>query len=484
MRTRLVALLIVVACNKNTDATPTIDASTTTTAASVSAPTTPSSKPTASASPAVEKVDSKFTVYVGTVGKDRAALGLERRGDSVHAAFIQGYAEPIDLDGTAKSDGTVTLKERGFLTRKGNSISFTIDPKGKLTGTLTDPKSKTAAKLAMSEGSPFTDKDDTFEKSYEGSLGTSTRVRAKWKRDKHIVSGVYRYARSKEDLKLDGTVIASTGAFELTEKNAKGVVTGKWQGIFTSPTVVVARWTSPDGTKTYPLSLTMTQDYPESVTLPGGGKIVPQEDYSERGKACRSSVVFPSFDGLSNRTAQTALNAKLRTFSGVGVPLKAEDCDGAEEALPYDMDSQYVVGVKRPTYVGIDISHYTFTGGAHGMYGFSCYVADLTSGRLIELNKELSPGSLATLTKLTQDQLKKDNSTTTLTDVGFFDDNPEVTADTNVCVREEKGVLTLEVGFQPYEVAPWAMGAPTVEIPAATALPLFGAGSMGAQIFK
>lgn len=484
MRTRLIALLVVTACNKTNDVPSVADAApATSTVASASAPS--ASAPSATPRPAAESVQSVFAVYVGNVGKDHVALGVERRGDEVHAAFVQGYAVPIDLDGKAKSDGSIAIVERGFLTRKGSKLDFKVDAKGALTGTLTDPKSKAPVKLALALGTPFTDKDETFEKSYEGSLGSSTRLRAKWKRDKHLLTGVYRYARSKEDLKLDGTVIASTGAFDVTEKNAKGTVTGKWQGVFVSPAIVVGRWSSPDGSKSYPIALTAGQPYPEIVAIAGGGKITPQEDYSERGKACRSSIVYPDFEGLPVKAVETALDSKLRTFAGVGAPLKAEDCEGAEEALPYDMETDYSISAQRTGFVGLEMTHYAFTGGAHGNWGAQCYVADLTSGRLVQLAKELSPEALGKLSKLTKAQLQKDNGdATSLTEAGFFTDDPQVTADTNLCVRDDKGTLSLEVSFQPYEVGPWAMGAPTVQIPSSVAATLFSPGTMGAVIFK
>jgi hypothetical protein len=49
---------------------------------------------------------------------------------------------------------------------------------------------------------------------------------------------------------------------------------------------------------------------------------------------------------------------------------------------------------------------------------------------------------------------------------------------------DEKGVTTLDVEYQPYEVAPWAMGTPTASISTADAKALFPSGSVGETVFK
>ena len=184
-------------------------------------------------------------------------------------------------------------------------------------------------------------------------------------------------------------------------------------------------------------------------------------------------------------SAQAALNPRLRSIEGVGVPLKADDCAGAEDALPYDMETAYSVTAQRPTFVSLSISQYAFTGGAHGNWGATCWIADLRTGNTSRLGKELAPAALDQLSALTRAQLRKDNGDVAkLTDVGFFDDEPSVSADSSLCVVDDKGALALEVAFQPYEISPWAMGSPSAVIPADKARALFAPGSMGASIFK
>ncbi len=194
--------------------------------------------------------------------------------------------------------------------------------------------------------------------------------------------------------------------------------------------------------------------------------------------------LFGIVEQIAPAAVQTAPNNKLRTLSGGGAPLKSEECEGAKDDMPYDMDTAYSTSAMRAAFVGLETSQYAFTGGAHGSYGATCYVADLASGRLVRLAQELSGTALATLSTLTSAQLRKDNNTTKLTDAGFFTDTPELTADSNVCVRDEGGVLHLEVSFQPYEIGTWAMDTPTVAISAQDAKPLFSPGTMGATIYK
>ena len=481
-----VLLGLVVACNKSHDAAPTPAPS-----ASWISPT-PSAAPSASyasktaqgdaSAPAVY-VESNFTAYQGTVGKDRAVLlGLERRGDELFALLDEGQGDAVALEGRMKDEGHFVLEERAGRGRKGSQLEGAFEPDGKISLILKDPKAKTAARFTVAQHAPFATASDTFEESYLGALGSKLRVRVKWKRDKHLLIGVYRYSHSKNDLRLEGTVIASSGVFSLTEKNAKGDVTGRLAGVFLDAHHVLGRWYSADRARSLPLELRGGEPYPEALALLGGGKMAPQEDSGERGKACRSQRIFPSFDGLGAKTAQLALNKALQSHNG---PPSVADCEGATEELPYEFESGYAVTGQKPGYVGLELSSYAFTGGAHGSAGADCVVGDLTSGTLTHLGSLLTPDARAKLEVLVNDELRKQFSVTKLTDADFFDDEVKLSPTTPLCLDvDDKGATSLRVLFGQYEVTPYVMGMPQSILPAAGVKALFPAGSVGEAVFK
>lgn len=484
-RTSLALIALAIACNKPNETAPSPAPSASWISPSPSvAPSSSAARVNAgdAAAPSVF-VESNFTAYQGTLGKDRTVLlGLERRGDEVFGMLVEGQGEAVALEGRMKDDGHFVLDERAGRGRKGSELQGAFEPDGKISLSLKDPKAKSATKFTVAQHAPFAEGTDTFEESYLGSLGSKLRVRVKWKRDKHLLTGVYRYTHSKSDLRIEGTLVASSGVFTLTEKNAKGDLTGRFAGVFLDPRHVLGRWYSPDRQRSMPLELRGGEKYPEGLALVGGGRLVPQEEGAERGKSCKSQHLFPSFDGLPTKAAQTALNAALRSQTGT---LSVDDCDGATEELPYEYESGYTVTGQKPGYVGLELSSYAYTGGAHGSYGADCVVADVGKGTLTRLGALLSAGSRAKLEILVNDELKKQFSVSKLTDADFFEDEAKLGPATTMCLDvDDKGATRLRVVFGLYEVTPYAMGMPESVLPAASVAGLFPAGSVGEAVFR
>ncbi len=477
---------LVLACDKKTEATPKPAPSASWVAASASAPA-PSAVASASASSGATPapiLESTFAGYKADAGQGRHFLvGVERIGDEVVLVLSpEAGGDLITFEGKMKDPSHFALDERVGKGRKGGHVDATYAEGGAVDLVVADPKAKAPLKLHALASTPFAATgDETFEQSYLGSLGSTLRVRVKWKRDKHLLSGIYRYTHSREDLKLDGTVVAGTGAFQLTEKNAKGTVTGRFSGLFLSRDVVIGRWYSPDRTRSFPLSMAQDQAYPQTVKLLGGETLSAQEDFSDRGKTCRATSLMPVFGGF-----QTAplLNDQLKKSAGPRV-LTKDDCDGATDELPYEYEQSFTITGQKKGYVGLSLSSYEYTGGAHGMYGTSCVVADLANHALVPLGGLLSEDARNKLSTLVTADFQKQFGEKDLTNAGFFDATVKVDASTSLCFAvDEKGTTTLDVEFQPYEVAPWAMGAPTASISAADAKALFPAGSVGEAVLK
>src|SRR5262249_50014823 len=120
------------------------------------------------------------------------------------------------------------------------------------------------------------------EENFLGVLGNATRIRAKLEPMRDAISGVYRYTRSNEDLKLAGSFDEQSSHFDLVETNTQGVQTGRFRGFALARGFLAGMWSSPDDKRTYPFMLSSfwgaSVDYPQTIDI-GGAKLGAQERY-------------------------------------------------------------------------------------------------------------------------------------------------------------------------------------------------------------
>jgi len=304
-------------------------------------------------------------------------------------------------------------------------------------------------------------------------------------RDGGKLSGRYRYgATSREDLRLEGSIAEATHTFELVETDGKGAVTGRFIGTFDSKSEVTGTWVSADGKKRTPFSLSLANAYPPIVVLASGVRLIPQERHQEPVPGCAADTIFPVFDGLPKPKAARALEKALKRRLEVDKAFTAGDCAGGDPAMPNARDSSYAVLGARPGLVSLELTYYWHTGGAHGNFARSCLVADLEKGALFELGPQLRAGAFEQLSTLARAAFLAEHKVAKLSEAGFFDDSLKVSKDTALCFRESDGAAVLEVVFQPYEIGPWAMGAPRATVPAAVARGLFKPETRGEMLFR
>ncbi|MDB4994154.1 MAG: hypothetical protein JWM74_1586 [Myxococcaceae bacterium] len=423
-----------------------------------------------------------LTAFAGTLGSQSDARVLvDRRGDEVVFTVDTGSGLR-SLHG--KVAGTHFVATETAVAKGHQPITFEgqLMPQG-LRGTYKEPESKASLAFVGAALTTF-DPAPKFDETYTGALGAKIRIRAKLSRDGTKLSGVYRYARSKEDLVLAGTV-QPDGHFELTETTSKGVVTGKMEGLFLRRGDAAGRWSSPDGSKTFPMTLERGEGYPEIVTLTYGGKITPQEDRREPRPHCVLEAIFPQVAGSKSKVAEAALNAKLLALgkhisSDVGLH-DPSTCEGASAEMPYSVEAGFDVSDQRGRYVGLSFSVTGFTGGAHGFGGSTCYVADLDTGNVIELSPLLSPAGRTKLGALTTEKLKKEHHVAKLTEADFFEDTVAVTPKTSLCLEPAGGLV---VDFQDYEVTPHAVGPQSASFTKEEVRALFTKSEMTDALFK
>jgi len=424
----------------------------------------PSAAPSASVAPKKVVDDRTIHAFAGTIGADqKLRMYLEKKGGTLTGLYLaEGSPVHVSLEGKVGPDDKFVLTESD---EKGKPVG-TFDGwfrNGLLKGTYTDGKTKKARVFVTQ---PLALAKEPFALTYGGALGGKLRIRAKLDRKGGKVEGVYRYAKSKEDLVLSGTV-DDEGELLLKETTKSGKETGRIEAFLLSQDLVVGRWYSPDKTKSLALLLEISNSYPEVVDL-GAVKVAPQEEYRDLAKNCTSSLMFPVVDGGKG---SAALNAALRKEAGGHGDKEA--CEGATAEMPYVTEVTYTVQKSKLPFFGVTFNTYWSLGGAHPTWAETCKVADTESGELFALASKMTPEARQKLSALVMKKLQAEHGVEKLPEAGFFEDEIVVTDKTNVCLSEKGG---LSVEFNPYEISPWVMGAPTVELTRAEAGPLMPQG--------
>ncbi|HEU4410856.1 MAG TPA: DUF3298 and DUF4163 domain-containing protein [Polyangiaceae bacterium] len=380
-------------------------------------------------------------------------LHLERQGDALRGHLVKAAGSSVtELRGAMRDERLFAVSEVG---RKGpaSAVEGEIEGGKIVKAALRGGKGKP---VALRPGAPDAlDVAKAYERGFQGTIG-ELRVRAQIGREGKRVTGFYRYRKSRDDLKLDGSVDPSSGKFELQEAAPDGTIVGHLQGTFLGPDHLAGVWESPDGARKLPLWLAAAAPLERVRGLPGGAKMIPREARHEPAPFCEEGVSYPEFDGLPDRRAQAALN---RSLAPKGAP-KASECEGATKDAPYEWSQGYeVLSDKRPGFVSIAFGSYSYLGGAHGTWGSDCEVIDLKRGRRLRLRELLAPGARAGLTALANAKLRAEHGPD-LTEAGFFNPEIEVSEAPNLCLLDG----AVELRFAIYEIAPYVMGETTVEL--------------------
>jgi Protein of unknown function (DUF3298) len=396
-------------------------------------------------------------------------LALEIRGEALRAL--------LETSGPTTSFRGKTTDATHFSLRQANvpkgekplTLAGGWSPDGAtFTGTLTDPREKKPTALSGSAGA-FDKAVPTFKADYKGLLG-SHFVRMRIESDGAKLTGVYRYARSAEDIALAGIVVARDGTFELTE-SVGGKVTGRFAGVFESLFGVLAIWSSPDGAKSFPVELESAHgEYPETVDLGGGLALYPQERILT-GDRCTADVVYPQLRGAKDNAKEAALNAALRGDRDTANP--CADAPGEQELPDVEGFSAFDDGyslrtLKKGRFVSVSQGESSYMrGAAHPQGGSTCTVIDtqtLMQLRMVDLLTKEGRDALGDkVTKV----IRGDGPS--LSEQGYSGDQLDVGPDTNVCLTDTE----IHVEFQRYEVAPYFMGAPAASFPKAEVRALF-----------
>jgi len=178
------------------------------------------------------------------------------------------------------------------------------------------------------------------------------------------------------------------------------------------------------------------------------------------------NIDFPQISGLEDKALESKVNLFLEEEFKQAVPWFDEiQSDSAYfEDFPYEMQYSFETGFQTAfnskIFLSIVMSHYQFTGGAHGNYFALGYNINLKDGSVLSLKDIIKDDSFDLLAFECEQVILEKYEANSLDEAGLFEDVITIPDDQDFYILP--GTLVLQ--FDPYEIGPWSMGEITAEI--------------------
>ncbi|MBN2898975.1 MAG: DUF3298 and DUF4163 domain-containing protein [Clostridia bacterium] len=221
---------------------------------------------------------------------------------------------------------------------------------------------------------------------------------------------------------------------------------------------------------------TTTQNQQEPVeievsqeqTQPIAKKIaVEAEPINEDTVAYTVEVTLPVISGFSDQAFETSLNQGIKDAANDFIEaIKAMALDVQEDGYltsPYHAGIEYTVLNNSDSYLSVELFYNEYTGGAHGNY-YSEYInCDVQNEKILALKDIMKPDEpyMKVLNEAITEAIEKERSESEYGEE-LHPWYEGVTEETLTFSIQEEG---LGIHFQPYEIGPYAEGAPSYVIP-------------------
>lgn len=179
------------------------------------------------------------------------------------------------------------------------------------------------------------------------------------------------------------------------------------------------------------------------------------------------NIDYPQINGLENAAIEQKVNLFLEEEFKQSIAWFDEvQTDTAFfEDFPSEMQYTFETGFQTEfnskNFISVVLSHYQFTGGAHGNYFALGYNINMKDGKVLSLKDIIREDSFDLLTYECEQAILEKFEANSLIDAGLFEDEIEILEDQDFYIMP--GMLVLQ--FDPYEIGPWSMGEITAEIP-------------------
>ncbi len=309
-------------------------------------------------------------------------------------------------------------------------------------------------------------------RTFRGNIADS-RVEINLTRDGGNLSGSYFYTRVGKPLKLQGTIDAD-GNFKLTELDATGKKTGEFSGKWLEEAnengvSLEGEWRKP-GSKSADDSLSFYASE-QMIDVSGAAKIT-SKNFAEKNKPKRFDITveYPEITGVDaaatvrfNQLSKQMAMSFIADFRKDMMARTAADLKNLPAEMNNYLEANYSVQWANDRLISVRFTDSVFEGGAHPNYSTRTLNFDLKSGKEIKLADLFQPKSayLKAISDYSIADLKKQVSEMSDDDwiakgAGASEENY---SSWNLT---KKGLM---INFDPYQVAAYAVGAPTVIIP-------------------
>ncbi|MEL7533371.1 MAG: DUF3298 domain-containing protein [Bacteroidota bacterium] len=267
------------------------------------------------------------------------------------------------------------------------------------------------------------------------------------------VEGAYRYTSQKASLQLKGQ-ITEEGEYQLSEFDPSGKKTGLLFGVSEFQGRFTGRWTQPDSSAELMLLM-----FPKQVILRNINEYAPPTlrydvnhiHQASPGKTCEIDIYYPYFydfpDGVAER-----INSELMGPSEADITERLQECQSDDE--PEEMGSIVSEGFQINGFVGpimsINYDFYAyFSGAAHGNYGSDTYNFDMRTGQKLMPKDLFVEGYEAGLGEAIKERMME-----------VYGEEFEYFSYGGIGEKQEYQLFkdSLNVFFDPYEIAPYAAG--------------------------
>jgi hypothetical protein len=298
-------------------------------------------------------------------------------------------------------------------------------------------------------------------------------------REGETLTGSYFYQKVGAKIDLRGSVDKDGNVtleeFDSSSKQT-GVFKGVWKQTAEGPIEISGDWTKPNSDKKTAFSL-----HQEPIEFSNGVEVVSKQ-IKEKNKTLKYEIAaaYPQLTGSTdanyekfNQTVRGLIGRKVSDFKKEMQP-DADDDDASdetpiEETLGSDIIVSYAVALAKDDLIGIEFTVSSYSAGAAHPNSYTEVVNfDLKNGKSIKLADLFTPGSkyLQTLSTYCIQDLKKqakDQGADAMLDEDWIKRRAgaELTNYDNWTITK-KG---LRITFDPYQVAAYAAGPQSVEVP-------------------
>lgn len=177
-------------------------------------------------------------------------------------------------------------------------------------------------------------------------------------------------------------------------------------------------------------------------------------------------ISYPQISGISNLEVQKKINSFLETEFMQAKSWFDDfvaDTDYTSEFPPdwvFSFETDFRITYNTKEFLSVVLEYYEFTGGAHGNYYSVGYNIRTSDGEVLALSDILKPNSLQALSEFCSEEILNMFESNSLIDAGLFEDELNISDEQDFYIIP----TALVIQFDPYEIAPYAMGSIDVEL--------------------